>query len=370
LRLHETITLVLITLDATPLLGPRTGIGRYVEHLLGELPGAIARRQVDIQVRATTWTARGARLADLPAGVIQVGPRVPARLLRECWRRTDFPSIERLVGPTDVFHGTNFVSPPTSGAREVLTIHDLTYVVHAQTVSSASLLYRELVPRALARGAHVVTPTEVVAAAVRSHYSLAYDRVTAIPHGVDSSWFDAQLPDHRWRDLPPDYFVFVGSLDPRKNLPTLLEAHARLRATDPDAPDLVLAGPAGREEELATRAGVHLTGWLDDVDLTTLVAGSRALVLPSIDEGFGLPVLEALAAGRPVVVSDIPVLREVAGPHAITAAYDDPEALADALQRACTVPDDDSARNVRRAWARQFTWSGCADRTLDVYLGA
>lgn len=361
---------MVITLDATPLLGPRTGIGRYVEHLLRELPGAIARRQVDAQVRATTWTARGARLAGLPSGVIQVGPRVPARLLRECWRRTDFPSIESLVGPTDIFHGTNFVSPPTRGAREVLTIHDLTYVLHAETVSSASLLYRELVPRALARGAHVVTPTEVVAAAVRSHYSLAHDRVTAIPHGVDSVWFDAQPPVQGWHGLPPDYFVFVGSLDPRKNLPTLLEAHARLRATNPDAPELVLAGPAGREDTLAARAGVHLTGWLDDNDLTTLVAGSRALVLPSIDEGFGLPVLEALATGRPVVVSDIPVLREVAGPHAIAAPYDDPEALADALLRAWTAPDDDDARNGRRAWARQFTWSSCADRTLDVYLGA
>lgn len=370
---HEIITLVLITLDATPLLGPRTGIGRYVEHLLAELPGAIARRQVDAHIRATTWTARGARLANLPAGVVQVGPRVPARLLRECWRRSDFPSIERLVGPTDVFHGTNFVSPPSRGAREVVTIHDLTYAVHAETVSRASLMYRELVPRALARGAHVVTPTEVVAAAVRSHYSLAHDRVTAIPLGVDSAWFDASPPDHRWttaRQLPADYFVFVGSLDPRKNLPTLLDAHARLRATSAHAPDLVLAGPAGRAGTLAAGPGVHLTGWLDDGDLTRLVAGCRALVLPSIDEGFGLPVLEALAAGRPVVVSDIAVLREVAGPHAITAPHDDPDALADALRRAWTTPDDDDARDARRAWARRFTWSACADRTLDVYLAA
>jgi len=362
---------VLITLDATPLLGPRTGIGRYVEHLVAELPGATARRQVDVRVRVTTWTARGARLNDLPAGVAQVGPRVPARLLRACWRRADFPRIERLVGRTDVFHGTNFVSPPTRAAREVVTIHDLTYEVHAQTVSSASLLYRELVPRALARGAHVVAPTEVVAAAVRSHYSLPDERVTAIPLGVDASWFDASPPEARWtsgRGLPADYFVFVGSLDPRKNLPVLLEAHDRLRAMDADAPDLVLAGPAGREGALASRAGVHLTGWLDDADLRSLVAGSRALVLPSIDEGFGLPVLEALATGRPVVVSDIAVLREVAGPHAVAAAHDDPDALADALRRASASLDDDAARESRRAWARQFTWARCADRTLDVYL--
>jgi glycosyltransferase involved in cell wall biosynthesis len=370
---RESITNVDITVDATAMLGRRTGIGQYVAHLIAELPRAAARRGVDVNVRVTTWSARGWALADLPAGVHQVGYRVPARLLSTLWRHFDGPPIELLVGRTDVFHGTNFVSPPTRRAREVVTIHDLTYEVHAQTVSGASLLYRELVPRALARGAHVVTPTEVVAAAVRSHYSLPHDRVTAIPLGVDSSWFDASPPDDRWtaaRHLPVDYFVFVGSLDPRKNLPTLLDAHARLRATDADAPDLVLAGPAGREGALAAGPGVHLTGWLDDADLTRLVAGARALVLPSIDEGFGLPVLEALAAGRPVVVSDIAVLREVAGPHAIAAAYDDPDALADALRRACTALDDNDTREARRAWARRFTWSACADRTLDVYLTA
>jgi glycosyltransferase involved in cell wall biosynthesis len=368
---REIITLVLITLDATPLLGARTGIGRYVENLLVELPGALERRQVDAQVRATTWTARGARLSGLPSGVVQVGPRVPARLLRACWRRADFPSIEWLVGSTDVFHGTNFVSPPTRAAREVVTIHDLAYALHPETVSKSSLLYRELVPRSLARGAHVVTPTEVVASAVRSHYSLPYERVTAIPHGVDSTWFEASPPDQEWsaaRGLPTDYFVYVGSLDPRKNLPTLLEAHARLRATSTDAPDLVLAGPAGREGAFAPRPGVHVTGWLDDADLKHLVAGCRALVLPSIDEGFGLPVLEALAAGRPVVVSELPVLHEVSGPHAITAAHDDPDDLADALRRAQATPDGTDARESRRAWARRFTWSACADRTLDVYL--
>lgn len=364
---------MLITLDATPLVGPRTGIGRYVEHLVDALPAAVERRGLDARVRVTTWTARGARIEHLPPGVRQVGPRLPARLLREAWRRTDFPPIELLVGRTDVFHGTNFVSPPTRRAREVVTVHDLTYALHADTVSSASLLYRELVPRALARGAHVLTPSEVVATAVREHYALPHDRVTAIPHGVDDAWFDAVPPEPTWladHGLPVDYILFVGSLDPRKNLPVLLEAHARWRLDDPDAAELVLAGPAGREQHLAGRDGVHLTGWLEDPDLRRLVAGSRALVLPSIDEGFGLPVLEALAAGRPVVVSDIAVLHEVAGPHAITAAHNDPDALADALRRASMALDDDEARDARRAWARRFTWSACADRTLDVYLAA
>ncbi|WP_298462693.1 glycosyltransferase family 1 protein [uncultured Cellulomonas sp.] len=362
-----------ITLDATPLLGPRTGIGRYVHHLLAELPGALARRGVAGDLRATTWTARGAALTQLPAGVRQVGPRVPARVLRELWRRTDLPPIEALVGRTDVFHGTNFVSPPTRRAREVLTVHDLTYVHHAGTVSSASLLYRELVPRALRRGAVVVTPSRAVADAVRSHYALPDDAVHPTPLGVDDAWFAAQPPSARRRaelGLPDDYLLFVGSLDPRKNLPALLRAFEAVRRTTPDAPALVLAGPAGRETALAAQDGVHLTGWLADADLRDVVAGCRALVLPSLDEGFGLPVLEALACGRPVVAADIPALREVAGDLAVLACPTDDDALADALTRVLTAPDGDDERARRRARAQTFTWAACADRTLDVYGAA
>jgi len=363
---------VRITLDGTPLLGTRTGIGRYVEHLVAELPAALERRGATAQVRVSTWTARGGRVPGLPAGVTQVGPRVPARLLREAWRRWDVPPVEALVGATDVFHGTNFTSPPSRRAREVLTVHDLTYETHAATVAPASLAYRTLVPRALDRGAHVVTPSATVAAAVRERYDLPADRVTPTPLGVDAGWAQASPAAPAWlagRGLPGEYLVFVGSLDPRKNLARLVEAHARLRAEQPGVPDLVLAGPAGRADA-APHPGVHRTGFLRDAELQALVAGARALVLPSLEEGFGLPALEALAAGRPVAAADIPALREVAGPHAAFADPDDTDALAGALAAALTAPDDAAARASRRGWAARFSWAACADATADVYLAA
>lgn len=361
-----------VTLDATPLLGRRTGVGRYVANLVATLSTSHRARDMGLQLQLSTWTLRGGRLTDLPSSVPQVGRAVPARVVRELWQHTDHPTAEALVGATDVFHGTNFVSPPTRRAREVITIHDLTYVELPQTVSPASLAYDVLVRRALRRGAHVVTPSRTTAAAVRAYYDLEPRRVTATPLGVERAWFSAQPPTSSWlaaHGLPTDYLVFVGSLDPRKNLSGLLRAHAAARAADPEVPDLILAGPAGRAQDVAPRPGIHVTGWLADAELMALVAGAAGLALPSFDEGFGLPVLEATAAGRPVVAADIAVLREVAGPHAQFAAPHDDDALAQALINVLRVDDSPLARQSRREWAEQFTWERCADATLDVYAG-
>lgn len=360
-----------IVLDITPLLGRRTGIGRYVDELVRALPQAATRRGMDVTFAGTTWTARGGRVHDLPTGIRQVGPRVPARALRAAWTRTDHPRIETLVGRCDVFHATNFVSPPTRRAREVVTVHDLTYEHHQETVSADSLAYGHLVRRALARGAHVVTPSAAVAQEVVEHYALDPERVTPTRLGVDGPWLTAsplEAADLVRRGLPERYLVFVGSLDPRKNLPRLLEAHARARAEDRDVPDLVLAGPAGREAGLQGRDGVHLTGWLDDDTLRGVVAGAQALVLPSLDEGFGLPALEALAAGRPVLAADIPALREVTGGHAVLAPPLSIDAIASGIVDVVNAADDADARSRRRAWASGWTWAACADSTLEAYL--
>lgn len=363
---------VRIVLDATPLLGHRTGIGAYTAHLLTELPAALVRARHEATIAVTTWTARGGRLVDLPPGVRQVGPPSPARLLRAAWTRTDHPRVESLVGRCEVFHGTNFVSPPTRGAREVVTVHDLTYELHRTTVSADALAYRELVPRALARGAQVVCPSQAVATAVQDFYGLGADRVHATPLGVDPVWFEAQPPDEGTRarlGLPDEYLLFVGSLDPRKNLGRLVRAHTLATAADPTTPPLVLAGPAGRDTSTPDSATVMRTGWLDDADLRRLVAGARALVLPSLDEGFGLPALEALACGRPVLVADIPALREVTGTMAVLADPYDEESLAHGLHRVLATQDDDDAQEARRRHARPWTWARFADATVAVYTG-
>ncbi|WP_230685102.1 glycosyltransferase family 1 protein [Cellulomonas sp. JZ18] len=187
---------------------------------------------------------------------------------------------------------------------------------------------------------------------------------------MDPAWSRAAPPTADWcraHGIPGDYVLFVGALGPRKNLPRLLAA---FRAAQVAGLSLVLAGPAGRGAPPDDVPHVVPTGWLEDRELHDLVAGARALALPSLDEGFGLPVLEALAAGRPVLAADVPALREVAGGHAVLADPRDVDALAQGLLNVLAAPDDEAARSARRTWAGRFTWAATADRTVEAYVRA
>ncbi|WP_164702200.1 glycosyltransferase family 1 protein [Modestobacter sp. KNN46-3] len=356
-----------IALDATPLLGRSTGVGTYVRGLtsgLAELPG--------LDLRAVPFTLRGGRRpAELPPAVQWRHLPVPARALQAAWTRAPLPPVEAFSGRVDVFHATNFVAPPALRTASVVTVHDLTYLRFPEWVTDAVLRYRDLVPRALDRpGTVVVTPTRAVADEVTAAYSLPEDRVVVTPLGVDPAWSGAHPVDDAWlaaRGLPDEFLLFVGAREPRKNLSTLLDAHRRARA-EGTVPDLVLAGPAGWGPEAEQGAGVHVTGWLSQSELHGVVARARAVLLPSHYEGFGLPLLEAMAAGTAVVASDVPAHREVAGGHATLVAPTDVDGWAEALTTAA--PSDGPRRAEAAAWARQHTWRACAEATVDAYRRA
>jgi glycosyltransferase involved in cell wall biosynthesis len=375
-------------MDVTPLLGTPTGIGRYVRSLLAELarpaggPADDHGPETEDLVRGIAFTLRrrGGLAEQLPGGVRLVGPPLPARALQALWGRAEFPPVTAVSGRVDVFHGTNFVLPPTGRAAGVVTVHDLSFLRTPQTVTRASLAYRTLVPRSIERAGAVIVPSAAVAAEVAEEYPRAADRVVVTPLGVDPAWFTAGPPDEARRrrlGLPRDYLVFSGSLEPRKNLPLLLEAQRRLCAEHNDWPPLVLMGPPGWGPALDLSGlpprAVLLTGYLADEDLRSVVAGARALVYPSLYEGFGLPPLEAFAAGVPVVGSDLPVIREVVGEDQELSRLVPPgdvDALVDALEGSIrtTEPPDVAARRRRRAAA--FTWAATAERTREAYRRA
>lgn len=359
---------VRVCVDATPLLGPRTGVGRYVDGLVGALAG-----RPDLELTLTAFTLRGhRRLAELARPGVQVAGRpAPARLLQAAWQRWQAPPVELLSGSCQVFHATNFVLPP-SRAPGVVTVHDLVFSAHGDTVLPPSRRYVDLVPRSVRRAALVLCPSETVADQVREAYALPHDRVLATPLGVSPQWSQAVPAEAGLLarlGLPESFLLFVGTREPRKDLPVLLTAVRQARSADPSVPALVLAGPAGWGPPLNLPAAedVVLGGWLEDHDLRRVVAAATAVILPSRDEGFGLPLIEALATGTAVVASDLPVHREVTGRHAVFFPVGDVDALADALTRVAHADNAPPVRAARKRWAARYTWESCAELTAAAY---
>jgi len=372
---------VRVALDGTPLLGRRTGIGRYTENLLTALADC---HDIAVSVTAFTLRAAGELSAAVPAGVRTRSLPVPARLLRSMWSHSEIPPVGLFSGRADVFHATNFVLPPTGRAGGVVTIHDLAYLTMPETVDATSRALRELVPRSLARAAAVCTPTRSIAEQVMDAYGPAVPDVVVTPLGVDPEWLTVQPPDARTRSrlgVPADYFLFVGTREPRKDLATLLTAYALFRhdwgrtaARDVEGgpPSLLLVGPSGWGADQEPAAGVAIRDFSPTSELRSIVAGARALVMPSRDEGFGLPALEGLAAGVPVIVSDAPALVEVTGGHATVFAIGDTDGLAGALNEVTTRGDepDEQAAAVLRRYAAGWTWQRCAEATVGAYRRA
>jgi glycosyltransferase involved in cell wall biosynthesis len=368
-----------VALDAYPLLGRRTGVGTYVMRLaegLLRLPGGPDLVLPTASVRPPVMPPSLARAEHHHV-------RVPFRLVQSLWDRGGFPPAEWLVGSDlDVFHATNFVAPPLQRTPLVTTVHDLSYLRYPAGVDERVQRYQAWVPETIRRSRFVICDSSATAAEVGDVYGLASDRVIAIPLGVDPSWHTAQVPSSTWlteHGLPGRYLVAVGASATRKRIDLLLAAVQRARRDDDSVPPLVVVGDAPAEAAHAAAAAgdAVFVGHLEDEVLRAVVAGAAALVFPSAYEGFGLPLLEAMAAGTPVVASDLAVHREVCGDHgtlvdldAVTTPGDAVARLAAALITASRTPAGPGEVAAARAWAASFTWDHTAAATLAVYEAA
>jgi glycosyltransferase involved in cell wall biosynthesis len=340
--------------DAAPLLDAPTGVGRYA----GELAAALTERGVEIVRFAVAWGAPRAE------GVRRW--KVPARAARAAWRRWGRPPIERLTGPVDLVHATNFVLPALGSAPGVVTVHDLSFF-RADTWPGGHRL-RDLVPWSVRRAAKVLVPTEAVAHELAERLGVSQAKIVVTPEGVAPVFFGAApLADGALaaRGIRPPFAVAVGTIEPRKNLATLLEAWRRAGL---DGWTLVLAGPRGWGPELPQTPGVVPIGWVGDETLPGLLAAAEVFCYPSSYEGFGLPPLEAMAAGTPALVGRYSAAEEVLGDAAWLVDPADAEGFAEGLRMLAT---DESARRSRaiagKARAAEFTWGRTAATTISAY---
>lgn len=330
----------LVVVDADVLGRRRTGDETYVENLLRRLPALAGG---ELRLAALT------RRPDLvPAGVEAV--LVPARLqeVRMAW---SVPRALARLRPALV-HFQHALPVPCPWPA-VVTVHDLSFERRAALMPLwERLVFRTVVPRSVRRAAHLLAVSERTKGDLIELYGVPPERITVTPHGVDPVFAPAPAPrDGR-------YLLFVGSIEERKNPLAAAEAAAAVGLP------LVAVGPE-RDRGLAralARRGARVRGYVSRQELVDLYRGAALLLLPSRYEGFGLPVLEAMACGTPVVAAPDPALREVAGDAAV---FVEPERLAEGVRRALAERERLVAAGLERA--RAFSWEETARRTLRVY---
>jgi len=362
-----------ILVDYRPALRARTGVGEYMHEIIRAYTAA---HDDEVAAFTSSWRDRPDAGTAERLGARVVDRRVPVRVLNFLWHRLQWPPVEALAGSVDVVHAAHPLMIPSRRAARVVTVHDLYFLDHLEgTHGEIRRDYPALTARHARAAEAVVTPSQYTKDLVVSRLAVPAERVYACPFGAPT-W--QQLG--RQPNSPTDgYFLFVGTLVARKNLTTLLDAYARLLTIRSDSPRLVIAGAATpaatpwlqRLEQPPLAGHVNHIGYVSEAAREQLYAGARALLMPSLDEGFGVPALEAMAAGVPVIASNRGSLPEVVGDAGTLLDPADVDGFASAMER--IVRD--------RAWAMErgaagiaragsFTWRATALRLRQAYVDA
>ena len=363
-----------IGLDLRPALSRPTGVGAYVLALARRLP-ALAP-DLHFYFFSASLKERFPK-TDTPHNVTLVDLRVPVRALNFAWNRLRWPPLDSLVrAPLDLVHSPHPLIVPGKKAKQVVTLHDLFFLKHPElTEAEIRRDYVPLVKEHVRRADGVICVSRHTASEAQLLLEVPESKIGVIPNGVDpvyrqppaASDVDSVLARRR---LPRNALLYVGSEEKRKNLVNLAMAYMGLARRRSRTPPLVLVGPGSYWAQGGSVVGPQIlaTGYLETPEIRALMAASTALVLPSLEEGFGLPVAEAMAAGLPVVCSRGSALEEVAGGAATLVDPLDTGSIAAGIEK---LLDDPGVRERQRQLgleqSRQFDWNVAAAQTLEFY---
>lgn len=376
-----------VVFDGTPFLLEKTGVGHYTYHLIRGLKEVDPTLRVAIMAISLRGGHRLSR-ADLPEGVEARGFNLPANFLYYFWwPRTDAFPAETLVGKADIFHATNYQAPALREAVLVSTIHDVNFVRFPEMQSRGMRRFIESLPRLLRRSEVVLADSHFTRQEILDLYGVPEEKVEVVYPGLNPVFLRPPEEGEVRRvleayGLEPPFLAYVGNLHPRKNLVTLLEAFALFRKKDyPHRLAVIGGGGLGRMndvefrklcrrvEELGIGGWVKFTGYVPDEALASLLSRAEMLVFPSLYEGFGLPPVEAMACGVPVVTSRRASLPEVVGDAALL--VEDPLDPGEIADKMALLLENEDLRRVLvergKKNASRFNWNATAERVLSIY---
>ncbi|HEX8634717.1 MAG TPA: glycosyltransferase family 1 protein [Pyrinomonadaceae bacterium] len=369
-----------IAIDGIPLAEPKTGIGHYTFELARGLAALAPEHDFELvaHVPIETVVEGGFDAAPLPANLRAV--HAPVNSLSRRWWTIGLPLYVQRHGIT-LFHGTNYKVPLWHRCRTIVTIHDLSLLLHSHTHEEELVRRARLRLPATARMASkIITDSESVKREICEHLRIKPEKIAVVPLAPRRAFRPVGAREsasaRRRLGVEDDFILFVGTVEPRKNLLTLVRAFEELTRSTNLRPQLVIAGKKGWLTEelfaLVELSGLSqrmlFTGYISDEDLAALYSSCRVCVYPSLYEGFGLPPLEAMSCGAPVITSRIPVIMETVGDAARLVEPTDVRELTTAIRE---LWENEAER--RRlsadgvAHAANFTWERTARLTLDVY---
>lgn len=354
-----------IAIDITPTLYKGTGVATYYNNLIPELLkigkshnfilfGYSLRRSKDLTLATRKFP-------------------LPPALMHILWNKLHIIPIEALLGKVDVLHTWDYIQAPTKEAQIVTTIHDLTPLIYPQHQHPKTITaYREGLKWVKKEAAAIITDSQATKKDIINLLDIPEKNIIVIYLAASEKFTSFRNKSEQEKNskidilkktykISGDYLLFVGTQEPRKNLSRVIQAYKLIKSEM----QLVIAGNTGWGKQVEKEKGVHLIGYVEPQDLAALYSGASLFIYPSLYEGFGLPVLEAMSVGCPVLTSDRGSLKEIAGGAAVTVNPESIEAIASGIRVALARGPELAQKGILQA--QKFSWKETAARTVNVY---